>query len=355
MGDFQSAGALAELAASLDVAQRNLLARYLSNALANPDRRAVRAGNARFSALVSSSAAVLPLFAAAGFVQSKTADGVHYTVPVGTAADSSLRNVLSSLEQAAPSLLSLPDELQHRVLGELGAEDLSALQRVSKGSARMASYPALWLKFCPPKFWRMARAAGIDSLGFERWAAAAPIGFATQARHRAAAAAPATQSSTRGGGGGAASASLSIDWQLVYRMVNSWERLRSRCGAAVSFSLRDGVSLETLSRAPPALLRRMPAALIASLLVQDGQIASGDGSVGLLFAGARLLSFDEIAEAALAGEGAFDEGLPITTQVGFQRLAVRADGRVVMCAGFNTHVKAKSLAAFLELVLVDTV
>ena len=190
----------------------------------------------------------------------------------------------------------------------------------------------------------MARSAGLDHLGIEGWAAAAPIGFATQAPNRAVEA-----------GGAIASTPVPIDWQLVYRMVNLWERLRSRCGTAVSYSLRDGLGIDGLSRAPATLLARIPPALLASLLVHDGQIDSGAGTVGLLFAGARLLSFDEIASAASEIGAGNEQLLPLTTLVGFQRLAIRADGQVVMCAGFNTHVKSKSFATLLERVLIDTV
>jgi hypothetical protein len=204
-------------------------------------------------------------------------------------------------------------------------------------------------------------------LGFEGWASAAPIGFASHTPPRpaaatstptpaaqlgatSAAAPPAQQSCPAQHPVAAQQLAERVDWQAVYRMVGLWERLRSRCGAPVGFSLRPGVPLDVLSRTPPSLLERLPRAIIASLLVHDGQVDGGD-HVGLLFAGARLLSLREIAAAATAG----DDSLPLTTVVGFQHVAVRTDGRVCMRAGFNEHVKAASWAAFLERVLWDTV
>ena len=47
--------------------------------------------------------------------------------------------------------------------------------------------------------------------------------------------------------------------------------------------------------------------------------------------------------------------LPLTTRQGFQQLALTADGRVVLAAGFNEIVKAGSWFAFLERVMSDTV
>ena len=152
------------------------------------------------------------------------------------------------------------------------------------------------------------------------------------------------------------SSDLHVSWQLVYRLVRSWERLRARSGATVSFGLRDGVRLAELSRVPPQVLQRLSPAVVASLLVHNGQVDGGDGGAGLLFAGARLLSLEEIV--AVGTDSSIAEvDLPLSTTVGFHTLAVRPDtnGQVVMRAGFNTHVKAPHWAAFLDHILVDTV
>ena len=232
------------------------------------------------------------------------------------------------------------------------------MTRVSKATAPLARTDALWLRFCPPRFWREARHQGLDRFGVEGWAEAAPIGFASDRRNNAASSLTAPSPPSAATSPSAASAPLTplrIDWRLVYRLTRQWERLRARVGTAISFSLRDGLSLEALRAAPPALLRRLPPAVVASLLVHDGQVGLSDSRVGLLFAGARLLSLDELAAAAAEGGDADDGALPLSTRVGFQELAVQTDGRVLMRAGFNTHVKAGDWAAFLELLLVDTV
>ena len=48
--------------------------------------------------------------------------------------------------------------------------------------------------------------------------------------------------------------------------------------------------------------------------------------------------------------------LPLTDRVGFQQLACDCDdGRVLLLSGFNETCKARSWAAYLELVMHDTV
>ena len=141
-----------------------------------------------------------------------------------------------------------------------------------------------------------------------------------------------------------------VSWQLVYRLDGIWQRVRSRCPSAVSFTLRTGLSLDQLGRAPAALIGRLPRAVVASLMIHDGQIDSELG-VGMLFAGSRLLSLAEIATVGPPGDGA----LPLTTTVGFQHVAARADGAILLQAGFNEHVKAASWASFMERMLWDTI
>ena len=123
--------AVAALARSVLPAQRTLLRKYLLNALSSPKRRSVPAHNAKFSELTSAPAS-LALIRAAGFVASESADGAHYVVTDGDEADEQLRSVLSAIDAATPCLLDLPHELLlSNILGELSAEDLSALQRVA--------------------------------------------------------------------------------------------------------------------------------------------------------------------------------------------------------------------------------
>ena len=151
----------------------------------------------------------------------------------------------------------------------------------------------------------------------------------------------------------------SIDWQLVHRMATLWERLAARSGRAVAVTLRAGLTLDALFRVPVAFRVRLPPALVASLLVHDGQEEEA-GALGLFFGTARLLSLQEMqradAEDSLpSGEDCGGRMLPLTTRVGFQQLVIReADGRVLLSSGFNSHPKAGNLAALLERVLVDT-
>ena len=93
---------------------------------------------------------------------------------------------------------------------------------------------------------------------------------------------------------------------------------------------------------------------IVALLVHDGQVEQ-QGSVGLLFAGTRMLSLDEI-NAANSEDHARSECLRLTTVVGFQSIALRlVDGAIVLKSGFNEHVVARNWALFLERVMCDTI
>ena len=83
----------------------------------------------------------------------------------------------------------------------------------------------------------------------------------------------------------------------------------------------------------------------------------------MFFGGARLLSLAELIEVAadpLEAQDAAASGEPpallrITTVQGFQHLAVCRNGGVVMVSGFNSHIKAKTWAAFLERIMRTTV
>ena len=372
------------IARSLEPSTRGLLTRYLSNALKNPDRRSIRAGNARFSALVTSAPEALQILAAAGFAATEEAGELHYTL---SGADTSLRAVLEVLEAHATSLLSLPGDLLDRVLGDLSAEDLSALQRSSKIARPIASAGRLWLRFCPPRFWREAKEAGIDrGVNVRGWAKAAPIGFSCFGGANSTCSSSPPRSSSASSATPPHVLQSLIDWRLVYRHTALWERLRSRCGTDVVFSLREGLRIDALTALHPAVLHALSPSVLASLMVHDGQIDGSVERIGMLFAGARLLSLEEIANTDAArqivasGATAVDvtdsaggaapttassssspsmaDGtlLPLTTTVGFQHLAVRVgDGAICMSAGFNTHVKARDWPTFLERVLWDTI
>ena len=121
-------------ACSLLPAERALVARYLLNALSLPERRSIREANARFASLITSTHA-LALFQAAGFTAMDRQGETWHEVPLGSASDARLQFVLDAIEQCAPTLLSLPEELLLRILSELSAEDLSATQRASRSSS----------------------------------------------------------------------------------------------------------------------------------------------------------------------------------------------------------------------------
>lgn len=345
------------LAAACTQPQRSIARKYLANALSNPQRRSIRCANKTFAALMSEAPAALKLLQAAGFVHECIDGEGYYTLRADTAngadeVDQQVYAAIAALDRCVPpSLLALPDELLLRILHRLPADDLSALQRVSRASCSHASASPLWLKLCPPHFWRMAR--GGDRFGLETWAAAAPILFASNSSG--------IVGRTSVGGSGSAPTSGArlprafidgIDWQAVSRLVTVWEQLTARSGRDVAVSLRRGLPLDALHALPGAFRARLPRHVLASLLVHDGQ-EEDVGSLGLFFASARLLSLEEMRaqDAAEPVEGC----LPLSTRVGFQQLLVReADGVVVLASGFNTHDKAPNLAALLERTLVDT-
>lgn len=351
------------LAAACTQPQRSIARKYLANALSSPQRRSIRCANKTFAALTLEAPAALELLQAAGFVHECTDGEGYYTLRPDTAngageVDQQIHAAIAALDRCvSPSLLALPDELLLRILHRLPADDLSALQRVSRASGSHASASPLWLKLCPPHFWRMAR--GGDRFGLETWAAAAPILFASNSSGIVGT--TSVGGGGVGGGGGGAPASSArlprvfidgIDWQAVSRLVTVWEQLTARSGRDVAVSLRRGLPLDALHSLPGAFRARLPRHVVASLLVHDGQ-EDDVGSLGLFFASARLLSLEEMRaqDAVEPVEGC----LPLSTRVGFQQLLVReADGVVVLASGFNTHDKAPNLAALLERTLVDT-
>ena len=339
MSGSTAAAELAALAVQLPRAERGLALRYLKNARDSEARRTINAHNKHFAGLGSVARSLLQL---AGFQPSK--DRYVLKVP-----PSELAYAIDILESCEVSLLALPNDVLHRILARLPAEDLSCMQRVSTGVASIASAGILWLPLCPPKFWKH----GLNSFDIEQWVAAAPIG-----------AAPSSIAFLFDHGAGHVDATrralqqaelanaMRVSWRHVFRIAFLWERLRAR--SSHNFSLRDGLPLEALTHAPQSLVGRLPPSLVASLVVHDGQLDGPDG-VGLFFAGARLLSLDEMVEAVAATPAPTDL-IPLSTVVGFQQLAVRlSDGAVVLAAGFNCHVKALDWASFLERVLYDTV
>lgn len=336
------------LARSLAPSQRSLALRYCSNALSRSDRRQIRSANASFTSLLSCRAAA-DLLHAAGF--SAVADS-HVVADM-----EALSRVVEALRHASTTLLELPDELLLGVLMDLRAADIVALERTCSTARRVARSDCLWLRFCSPRFWEEGLAAGIDRLGFERWAPLAPIlaGGASEPRAPSGGAESSAGGPSGGspGGGGASGGSSPIEWRQVYRMELVWQKVRSRSGHALRSSLNPGCSVASLLAAPPALLARLPPAIIASLLVHDGQ-HSTDGA-GLFFGGARLLSLAELVrelDSPAAGPGAL---LALTDVAGYQQLACSEAGTIVLRAGFNEHAKASGWAGYLERVLVDTV
>ena len=241
----------------------------------------------------------LQILAAAGFAATEEAGELHYTL---SGADTSLRAVLEVLEAHATSLLSLPgDLLEVHVLGDLSAEDLSALQRSSKIARPIASAGRLWLRFCPPRFWREAKEAGIDrGVNVRGWAKAAPIGFSCFGGANSTCSSSPPRSSSASSATPPHVLQSLIDWRLVYRHTALWERLRSRCGTDVVFSLREGLRIDALTALHPAVLHALSPSVLASLMVHDGQIDGSVERIGMLFAGARLLSLEEIANTDAA-------------------------------------------------------
>ena len=147
------------LARSLLHDQRDLLRRYLQNALRTPERRCIRAANAKLATLLGATPAALLLLHAAGFAAMEHGGEACFVVPSGDSADARILAVLSAL--SVPSLLMLPEDLLARILVQLGAEDLSALQRTAREAVQLATASHLWLRLCPPRFWRAVRASGV--------------------------------------------------------------------------------------------------------------------------------------------------------------------------------------------------
>ena len=330
-------------------AQRTLVRRYLQNASSCANRRTINPGNRHFAALVHEQPGAMKLFTKAGFILEE--NGGALVLPEGSGA--AIHGVLLAIDECSPSLLSLPDEILLLVLSRLNAPDLSAFQRTSSTAKPIASTPTLWLRFCALRFWREA-GAGADRFNFEIWAVASPIGHTTSNGHLNISFQQHPEACFPGTTAHVPQAVMDrVNWQLVHRLSVLWERVRARSGHVVEASLRGGVTLEALSRVPLPFLARMPTALIASLLVHDGQ-DEDNGSVGFLFASARLLSLEEMRAADAESPGGGQ--LALSTLVGFQQLYVREqDGAVVLASGFNSHVKAKNFARFLEHLLVDTV
>ena len=345
----------ASLAASISAAQRHLLMRYLRNAL-HAGKRSIPANNRKLEELLNDDCA-RQLLLLSGFRPTDVEDANDTRCfIVARSADSNLRDVLTVLEHHTPNLLThLPDEMLMRVFIQVDAPDLSAFERVSTQAARVARFGCLWLRHCPPRFWREAE--GLDRFGIEQWATAAPISFSSsdqstgrvlaseERRHPTSAPAPSPEIGD----------ALPIDWKMVYRLSRLWEQLRARCPSDVNFTLRAGLTVDAIKRRVHArVVQKLPAPFIASLMVHDGQIEQ-HGAIGLLFAGARLLSLDEI-DAAFSQDQVQSDSLHVTTVVGFQSVALRcADGAVVMKSGFNEHVIARNWALFLERVMSDTV
>ena len=133
------------LAAACTQPQRSIARKYLANALSSPQRRSIRCANKTFAALTSEAPAALELLQAAGFVHECTDGEGYYTLRPDTAngageVDQQIHAAIAALNRCiSPSLLALPDELLLRILHRLPADDLSALQRVSRASGSHAS------------------------------------------------------------------------------------------------------------------------------------------------------------------------------------------------------------------------
>ena len=337
----------------LTARQRTICRAYCTNALRPQARTRIRASNPH-CALLCSTPSGSALLAASGFILQSDD---HFEVDVAASA-SALRETLRTLDlldAQAPTLLSLPSELQLQCLAGLGSADLCAVEQTCSG-ASAASSGCLWLRLCDVRFWLEAQGA-IDQLGRERWLALAPIGAASRV------------ASLRAGRGGPldrwsdASPVEFVQWKLVHRMEVLWERVRASCGVETRSTLRPGLRMSQLTPGEAATLRRLPADVSASLLVHDGQFGVCPTAVGLFFAGARMLTLREMAGeetgeeggARGAEEGGTGGGGPLTDRVGFQQLTWRADGSVALLSGFNEHAKAASWSAFLERVLSNTV
>ena len=336
---------IATLSSSLDPAARNLLTRYVVNAAHHPSRRAIKTANAHCKALLDAAGGPECL-AAAGFV----ADDATLRVPDAALVQLQQAAHALQLATAAANLLALPDELVLRCLVTASLADLAAAARTCRGLRDAAHTGCLWLRHCSRRFWRESRGVA-DQLGRESWAALSPIrGAPLGPPLPAPSAAPAAVDRH--------ALEAAVDWRLVCRAERLWADLKARAGRSGTVGLRAGLPLHALLALPADFRSRLPPELRASMLVHDGEetTAGAGGGVegcGLWFGGARLLPAAEMVdEVARAGDGA---PLPLTTRQGFQQLALAADGRVILAAGFNEIVKAGSRFSFLERVMSDTV
>jgi len=306
---------LVDLATTVSAAQRVLIRRYLENAIEKPERRKVRATNAHFASLMSDPSAAA-LLVTAGW-QGSNDDAFEVFRP------ELLQHVLAAIDAAAHcrrSLLTLPQDILCSLLGLLDSGSVCTMRRVCKSAKDVASRGTLWRPFCSPRHWPLSANVPekLDGL-----------------------------------------------WFRVARMESCWARLEARSQPALRFSLNRGCALaDMLAAVPIAQLLAMPLDVLASLLVHDGQLPSPGERLGLFFGGARLLPIAEMLAEMLAempreardAASLSPPRLPLTDRVGFgMQLVCDENGAVVFESGFNSIRKARSWAAFLELVLQDTV
>ena len=307
------------LASQLAPELQALALKYVTNALDSPSRRSIRAANPHLVRLTDDAAGG-PLLRAAGFEP----NGDHLIV-ADESVDSRLRPVQAALlaaRQTGASLLTLPDDLLVRCLLGISAEDLSCWHRTCRGSREAAQgAQQLWLRLCAPALRHGVRA--LTDRQQERLPHA----------------------------------------RVLCRLERVWALLENRMAKPIKFSLRPALAPEDAvggggasSAAGDATSLGLPAQVVASLLVHDGQFGniSAEGP-GLLFDGARLLSAAEIPVEARLNPPIEEGLLPLTNLQGYKQLACRRDGTIVMVSGFNVHVKASCWSAFLERTLVDTI
>lgn len=311
------ASSISGLAAHLSPDAKSLLRRYCANAARHPSRRCVPASNPRLSELISSPQGA-ELLALAGWTRS---EGAFIVADVER-----LHTVLAAI---SPSLLALPEDLLRCCLALLDVGCLSAVSRVSKAVRLASMHGSLWRPLCSPRVQATLSVHGrVDSRMAQRLDA---ICF-----HAA-------------------------------RLEPLWSRLEAHCSPALRHTLRDGCDMGALLAAPPLLLDALPLAVLASLVIRDGQLPSL-GEAGLFFGGARLLQLSELLSEterrAIAMSHSNDGGssrlaagelLPLSDRVGFMQLACDRDGAIWLVSGFNLVRKAASWPAYLERALWDTV
>jgi len=270
-----------------------------------------------------------------------------------------LRSALHDIEEhlASASLMNLPTEVLASIGQLLDVGSLCALRRTSRTAKALATRGSLWL--CASRYGHTCHSDWPDRTPILTSTPTSPVvKLPAAAVHR-----------------------LDSVWFAVARMESLWARLEARCCPALRHTLRDELSLAALAMTAermPARLDRLPDALLASLLIHDGQVPC-PGEIGLFFGGARLLCLEELLlhgsldapkepRAATSpchsssSAPSLDEHdpmrslLPLTDSVGFMYLACHLEtGAVVLVSGFNVTTKARSFASFLELVLHDTV